>query len=302
MRLPLQRPLHRAAQPRQCTPLRGTRLPDDGGLRPGNGVLHVAKVEGRSVVTRAAATNPLKLLVPRLRGPAAWAYTSTFGGGLVSGDAIDLKVRVGPGATCAIGTQASTKVYRSLTALPSRQSLHATVDEDATLLVLPDPLTCFAAARYEQSMQFSCSPDATLVLVDWLTSGRRARGECWALARYRSRIDVAVGGNPVLADALLLDPADGPLGGPYRLGRFHCLALVVLLGKRADAAAASIERTINNQPIKRDSHLIEAASPLRGGVMLRVLGTSTELIARSLKHRLGFARELTGEDPWQRKW
>ena len=48
------------------------------------GNLELASVGGRTVVTRACAGNPLKLLLPRPREHAAWVYTSSFGGGLVA--------------------------------------------------------------------------------------------------------------------------------------------------------------------------------------------------------------------------
>lgn len=58
--------------------------------------------------------------------------------------------------------------------------------EGALLAVLPDPVTCFAGARYSQRQSFLLAPGASLVLVDWLTCGRRALGEAWALASYES--------------------------------------------------------------------------------------------------------------------
>ena len=51
---------------------------------PGHGTLELQKVAGRTVVTRSQASSPLKLLTPRRRHPAAWVYTSTFGGGMVA--------------------------------------------------------------------------------------------------------------------------------------------------------------------------------------------------------------------------
>src|SRR4029453_17248052 len=67
-------------------------------LRAGEGALAVAHSGVRSVVTRARAASPLRLLMPKNDGTAAWVYTSTFGGGLVGGDCIDLDVDIGAGA------------------------------------------------------------------------------------------------------------------------------------------------------------------------------------------------------------
>ena len=173
------------------------------------GILELSFVAGRTEVTRAFAANPLRLLVPRWRTAAAWVYLSTYGGGLVAGDEIDLHVRIGERARGVLGTQASTKVYRSPVEVPSRQLLRASVADGGLLVLAPDPLTCFAQARYEQSQSIRLHGSGSLVLVDWLTSGRRARGESWAMSRYCSRLQVHRDGELVLADALLLDPPKG---------------------------------------------------------------------------------------------
>ncbi len=93
-------------------------------IAPARGLLELSLVAGRTAATRSFATSPLKLLIPRRRTAAAWVYAGTYGGGLVAGDEIDLDVRIGPKALGVLGTQASTKVYRS----PRPDSLPANVE------------------------------------------------------------------------------------------------------------------------------------------------------------------------------
>jgi urease accessory protein len=248
------------------------------------------------------ATSPLKLLIPRRPGPAAWVYTSTYGGGLVAGDEIDLQVRLGPQAAGVMSTQSSTKVYKNPVGQPCRQTIRATVEEGALLVLAPDPITCYAGARYEQRQQIQLHRGGNIVVVDWLTSGRRARAERWAFSRYQSRLDVDLDQERVLTDALLLDPADGPLDSPFRLGRFHCLAVVVLIGDRLEEASRNLLERVGEKPIDRRARLIDSASPIRQGVVLRVLGETTELVARYLSVALSFLGEFLGETPWARKW
>ena len=253
-------------------------------------------------MTRAEATNPLKLLVPRRQNLAGWAYTSTFGGGLVAGDQIDVQVRLQPGTTGVISTQSSTKVYRNPTCRPCRQTLTASVAEGATLVIAPDPITCFAEAKYEQRQRFDLHPDSTLVFIDWLTSGRRARGERWAFSRYTSRLDVFVAGDRLLNDSLRLDPDDGDIGGPYRLGRFNCLAVVLLIGARLEQVSQRLLDSIGAKPVDPGSSLIDAISPIKHGVIWRILAETPESVSRYLKVRLSFLRDMLGEAPWERKW
>src|SRR6185436_1148904 len=66
----------------------------------GEARLHVASVAGRSVVVGSWARSPLHLLTPRSRGGSVWAYTCSFGGGLVAGDRTRLELCMDAGARC----------------------------------------------------------------------------------------------------------------------------------------------------------------------------------------------------------
>jgi urease accessory protein len=221
---------------------------------------------------------------------------------LVAGDVVDLEAVIGDDATCVLATQSSTKVFRSIAGGTTRQSLRARVGAGALCAILPDPLTCFAGARFEQRIAVDLDSNASLVLVDWLTSGRRARGERWAFKRYSSRIDVRIAGKLALRDAVLLDEADGPIDGIYRMGRCDCFGVVVLLGPQVKTACVDLLTQANAQPVNRGESLIFSASPLPGGMILRVAGPATEIVGRWIRDRLRFVPGLLGGDPWARKW
>src|SRR5947209_13174222 len=62
----------------------GLAVSEQGTIpRPGRGLVEFSRVAGRTTVTRARSASPLKLLCPRVRGPSAWVFASTYGGGLV---------------------------------------------------------------------------------------------------------------------------------------------------------------------------------------------------------------------------
>lgn len=269
----------------------------------GSAVLELSRVAGATVVTRAQAASPLRLLLPRTGKKSAWVFTGTLGGGLVSGDDIRLDVRLGAETTCLLSTQASTKIYRCLEGEVCRQTLHVSAADAAICVAAPDPVICFTGARFIQNQRFNLAPSASLVLVDWLTSGRRAAGERWAFAGYESRIDIFVGERHVLHDAQRLCPEDGPLDTLFRMGAVDCLAVAVILGPAAQGATTRLLQFVQDQPPPpRGSPLLFAASPLAGGALLRVAGSSSETVGRWLRDRLDFVPALFGEDPWARKW
>ncbi len=67
-------------------------------------------------------------------------------------------------------------------------------------IVAPDPLVCFAGSELRQSQKFNLDDSAGLILIDALTSGRRAR-RTLGVHHYESRTDIVVGGAAVYRDA-----------------------------------------------------------------------------------------------------
>ncbi len=267
-------------------------------IRSGRGRLTFEQSAAGTVLREAHATSPLKLLTPRNHGHAAWVYLATFGGGLVDGDAIHLDVTVSPGASALLGTQASTKVYRCPTSR-CRQDLVARVAEGALLVSIPDPVACFAEARYAQSIAVDLAPGASLVLVDGFTAGRSASGERWELHRYTSRTLVSREGTPLLLESIVLDPAQGAL--PARLGRFDALATVALFGPQVSALRqAALAFT---EPLGRKAPLLAAVSPIGDdGALLRLAGNDVEEVSAAVRRCLAGLGALLGDDPFARKW
>jgi urease accessory protein len=265
----------------------------------GTGFLRVVKRGRRSVVCRAFAASPLKLLTPGNHGAAAWVYSASYGGGLVGGDAVRLAVDVGPGAMALLSTQSSTKAYRSDRGTSTH--LDAIVGDGGLLVVAPDPIVCFAGSSYRQAQHVDLSGTGALVLVDWLSSGRRAAGERWAFDRYSSRTTVRVDGRLTFYDGLLLDSTAGDVS--KRMGRFDVLATVLIAGASLSAAADAVMTEAKAIPVVRCPDVLASASRTSGhGVVLRIAGRSVEQVGRIVREHLRFVTARLGDDPWSRKW
>jgi urease accessory protein len=269
---------------------------------PGGAVLEVESVFGESTVTSVLSRSPLKLLTPRARGRSVWACTSSFGGGLVAGDQTRLDLRLGKNTRCFLGTQASTKVYRNPGHRPCGHVTRARLAENSLLVFAPDPVQAFAGSSCSQRQEFHLAGNAGLVLLDWFSSGRAARGERWAFTRFQSRNEVFMEGERVFLDSVLLDAADGLPGSPMRTGRFNCFATVFLIGEPLRAAAGEMLAQIAARPVERKASLLVSASPVRGGAVLRLAGEQVETVGREIHGRLNFLREFLGDNPWARKW
>ena len=273
-------------------------------IAPGRGVLRAVRRGPRTIIERAYASSPLRLLTPRNHGNAAWVYTSSFGGGLVDGDAVSLDVDVDRDASLFVSTQASTKVYRSTHGSSARLTVR--VADRGLLVLAPDPVVCFAESRFEQHQTFDVASDGRLVVIDWVTSGRRESGERWAFTQYVNRLVMRLDDTLIVHEALALRRQDGDLAA--RLGRFDVLAVVVVLGAALAARAAAVVQQFAAEPVERRAAELRVATPLvhprlgTVGCLVRIAGRSVEDVGRTIRSCLQFVPDLLGDDPWARKW
>ncbi|MEY5026442.1 MAG: urease accessory protein UreD [Verrucomicrobiota bacterium] len=268
----------------------------------GEARLVVEACGGRSFAREFYAREPFRWLVPRARGRSVWAYGSSFGGGFVSGDRIAMDVECGEGASVFVGTQASTKVYRSGRPGGVSQSARVSVGAGGFLAWVPDVIQPFAGSQYTQRQVFQAEEDAGLVLVDWFCSGRSARGERWQFSSYASRTEVWLGGRRLLVDALRLDGENAAQMEGLRRGGHECFALALVCGAGLEVEAAGMLREIERRPAGEQSGVAVAAGRLNGaGVLVRCSGREVEGVRAELAGFLRFIGSRLGENPLGRK-
>ncbi len=267
--------------------------------RPGAGALEVARVGRGSAAVGVRAAAPLRLLVPRPRGPAVWAWASSFGGGLVSGDRLDLSVTVGAGARCFLGTQASTKVYRAAQAGGSVQHTRADVAAGGLLALLPEHLTAFRGARLAQTTEVYLAGDASAVVLDWYSAGREAHrpDEVWAAASLSTQVQIRRDGTCVLHDGTLLEDAPGLPTVRQRMGHTRVVASLVAVGPLTATLRAWVEAHAARAPGKQPDQ-VESLAPLgTDGLLWRLAGDAVEPVAARLRAATATLAPLLGGDP-----
>ena len=242
----------------------------------------------RTAVETAFAESPLRFLTPRNHGTAAWAYTSTLGGGLVDGDRFELEIAVGPGARAFVSSQGPTRVFRSPGGCSSETL--ARVAEDGALVLAPDPIACFAGARYAQRTEVTLGPRASLALWEVVSAGR----ERWGFTRCTSALRIL----PFLDETWLLDPEQGAVA--ERMGRFGAIGTLFLAGPLFSTVAAAARAEVDSRPPRPGAPLVESASPLRdGALVVRLAALSVQELVHRLRHHLATLPSLLGDDPWR---
>lgn len=268
----------------------------------GDARLAVGSLGGESFASEYYAREPFRWLVPRARGRSVWAYGSSFGGGFVSGDRIEMEVECGEGASVFVGTQASTKVYRSGRTGGVSQTAKVDVGAGGFLAWVPDVIQPFRGSEYTQRQVFHVAEDAGLVVVDWFCSGRSARGERWQFLSYASRTEVWLGGRRLIVDSMRLDGGNAAQMEGLRRGGHECFAMVMACGRMLQSEWAGMILEIGGRAAGEQGGVAVSAGALRnGGVLVRCSGVEVEAVRAELGRLLGFIAGPLGENPLLRK-
>ena len=220
-----------------------------------------------------ARHEPLALPVSaRARGSFGVRLLGDAGGRLVNGDSIDVSLSVEEGATLVAFTQASTKVFRGA----SRQSVVA--DVKGTLVFVPHAVSCFAGAKYAQSLDVRLAGEGSCIVLEAVTAGRPAYGERWAMESLELRTTITCEGRTLVRDALVLDR--GILG---RLAPYEALASLFAMGPMA----RSVGEGVLDPPVTQ-STLVAAPSPLArtDGALCRIAARSPDVLFAEARRRL----------------
>ncbi|KAJ2157241.1 hypothetical protein GGF46_004649 [Coemansia sp. RSA 552] len=303
---------------------------------PGEGRIHCQVLMGR-IQQATSCAYPLKIISPsaahttdengvkRALVPAV-SYLMSYGGGIVHGDQIFVDVKVSSRAALLLLTQGSTKVFRERGSRPpsylensrtgydpeqSYQTLEMAVADNALLCVLPDPVTCFSGALYNQRQRVRMDPGASLVLLDWMTSGRMSRGEQWAFLKYLSINAITVTEDSrgkerlIVRDALLLE---GEMVAE-KLAGIGVFAYLLVLGP-AVASIAQVFRSEHHktrirpfsrtraEPATVEWSVSEVSEHGITGIAVRAAGPSTDDVKDWIKQRLSPLEYVVGDSAW----
>ena len=269
--------------------------------------IEVTRNGSRSVLTACRSVAPLKLLNPAAQGDYCAVVLSSYGGGMVEGDATTLCVCCGEGTALYLGTQAFTKVYKSPNGIPCKQIISGEVEAGGLAVVLPDPVVPYARSVFEQEQTWHLGSDACLVLADGHTAGRMAFGEHFAYSSYRSDITLHTAERPVLIERYYSEPE---ALSPTHTGAFGAYSVVFNIFVAGDSArftylVESLSQTL--APLLKPSQnslLLSFASPRPDLFVIRSLAQNVECLLplyTALRDAIAHPNVL-GADPLARKY
>jgi urease accessory protein len=224
------------------------------------------------------------------------------------------------GVRAAVRTTAPSAPNNPPITTTTMQRLDVSVAAGGAFFLLPDPVTCFRDARYHQTQTFRLAHGASAALLDWYTSGRRARGEEWAFAKYYSVNEVFVGGVRSARDVVLLDGAagnddggggSGTRGLPRRtladrMGPYACYATLFLYGPLVQGVVRELEGRIEKTSVFRVREPLDVLWSLSGvhgdamGRVVRVAGKETEDVRKWVSDALRGLVDVIGSEVYSK--
>ena len=278
-------------------------------------LLTVALVRQQARLVASCSRQPLKLLNPAApAGPACHVVLASYGGGLLAGDRIQLRVRCETDARLLLTTQANTRIYKSIDGRRAEQLTEGYVGENALAVVLPDPLVPQAASRYHQAQHWHLHPRATLLLADWYHAGRTDVGEQFAFTSFGTELRVSVAGRLALLDRFALQPAEHLATSQATFGGYQSALALYLVGPpacpRYQALAAALRQlpppgqTALHATLAGQPYVVAVAQARPNVLVVRALGLSRlalEPVYQAVAAALASA-DLLGFNPLGRKY
>eukprot|EP00935_MAST-01C_sp_MAST-1C-sp1_P001871 g1871.t1 len=198
-------------------------------------------------------------------------------------------------------------ILRDMISAASYQSMNVTLGAGSLLGLIPEPVCMFKSAQYKQEQHFKLSSSASLVLLDWFTSGRTERGEAWQFNEFQSVNRVEIDGRLVFLDPLCLKNREGS-SIAARMRQINVVAILVLFGPRTQEMVDQLLST--KRPSFEGRESVQAAetdgvmciaSPLQaGGAIVRLAAPTIGSAREHLKGLLAPLEREFGKTPaWE---
>ncbi|CAN5598890.1 hypothetical protein BH09CHL1_BH09CHL1_07130 [soil metagenome] len=152
------------------------------------------------------------------------------GPGYLPGDRVEVDISTGENAHLMVRDQAALKLFPSKSGQSASATITLRAEAGSELIYLPGELIPYRQSIYEQRAFVDADPSAHVAYAEIITPGRTAMGEHFAFERLDLRLDVRLGGVPVLSDRSLIEPAERSMSSLGRNGHFNVTGALYLIG------------------------------------------------------------------------
>lgn len=203
--------------------------------------LELDQVEGATRITRMVSRVPLRLLETGLHDHGVEVQLSSYGGGVLQGDEVGLKIRCGEQTGLLLKSQANTHVYRNEIGRTAVQRIEAECMADTEIRILPEPLVLHQGAIFRQEQVWSLTASTDFILADWVQSGRSESDEQFVFERYESHVLISMEGHAGIEERFACSAAKEEVRSPAAFGPYDLMLNLYILGPKADAEVQKLQ-------------------------------------------------------------
>lgn len=280
--------------------------------------ISVQNVRGSSRLIECKNHNPLKILNPKTVNGTCYIVISGYGGGMVSGDHIQIKIDNQSNTTAFIGTQANTRIFEQSNGSKAKLEVDADLHENSLTVIFPDPVVLQKNSRLKQKQTFNLKTDSILFLVDWFNSGRIDIGEQHQYYSYHSEVEIYYENKLKVLDRFYFDPKQHISSSPANFGPYHSMFTAYLIGNPLNNKFQGISNQLlkfndlhsneNNEIFTENGNnhaLVSSVSEASEGVyILRTASRSRNDLIPLCNQIMEILKEddYLGFNPWVRKY
>ena len=219
----------------------------------------------------------------------AYIYVISPSGGILQGDRYRISIKLSNKAHAHITTQGATRIYK-MEKDYATQIIDIVVEEGCYCEYIPDQIIPYANSRFYQLTHLKVHETATMIYSEILVPGRVASGEvfkydiCYVKTIATNHVDKLR-----FIDFLKLMPKKDNFKARGIMENFSILGNVYILAKvdHAKYLKDEINSIVNNI---RKIHGGASFLPDRNGVIVRLLGNSTEQVKEVIYEILNISR------------
>jgi urease accessory protein len=236
--------------------------------------LEVGISGGMSRVITSRSITPIRLFNPRVNASSCHVFVSNYGGGMVDGDAVRLKVICREDARLHIGSVGNLHIYKGPTKGCS-QIIEGFLENNALCVLNSEPIVLHSGSNLEQKQTWNVHPESSLLIAEWVIAGRLETGERFTFSQYVNEITVLMDGHVWMMDRFEFAPHELNYYDPALFAGLACLLNVYMVGPKWGPLERLLTLEIDRSGGKTDSRFPVSIHPVRGhGYILRALSDS----------------------------
>lgn len=276
--------------------------------------IEIANVHNTSRLISSKSVQPLKIFNPKSHSKTCHVMLSNYGGGMVSGDKINLAVNCHNKSNLFLSTQANGRVFKSIDQEVSTQTIQGNLGDNAMLVFFPDPVVLHAESCFKQKQLWELKRTSLLFLVDWYNAGRTDVGEKFLFKSLETELRIKIEDKLEVLDRFGFEPDINIPASPANFQDYQSFFSVYLLGNTNDQRFIALQDKLLSLKTKEDDALnfkmlskgsIVSVSKVKDGIIiLRALGKSKKYLHHLYKALMTAlaSSEILGFCPMKRKF